>query len=195
MGDKGVLFLIEDKMKHCGTVRIETERLILRRFTIDDAEEMFNNYASRDIVTEYLTWHTHKNVEETKQYLSTCVLPEYEKEDTYTWAIVLKRTNQVVGAIDVVSKNCDHRRAELGWVLSDDCWGVGLMPEAARKVLQFLFDVGFCRIQAKHDVNNPKSGRVMQKIGMTHEGTMKKYCPSRDDKNIYLDMDLWAITK
>ncbi len=182
-------------MKHCGSVRIETERLILRKFTIDDAKEMFENYASRDAVTKYMPWHSHKNIEETKEYLSTCVLPKYEQVDVYKWAIVLKETNQVVGAIDVVSNNDEQKRAELGWVLSDDYWGRGLMPEAAREVLKLLFEVGYCRIFAIHDIDNPKSGRVMQKIGMLHEGTMKKYRPSRDDENRFLDMELWAITK
>lgn len=182
-------------MKHCGTIQIETERLILRKFTIDDANDLFKNYASRDEVSEFMPWHSHKNIEETKEYLSSCVLPKYEQEDSYKWAIVLKKTNEVVGAIDVVSQDNEQKRAELGWVLSNDYWGLGLMPEAGREVLKLLFKVGFCRIQAIHDVNNPKSGRVMQKIGMTHEGTMKKYRPSRDDENRFLDMELWAITK
>ena len=67
------------------------------------------------------------------------------------------------------------RWAELGWVLGRAWWGRGIMPEAARRVLDLLFDeAGFERVTAKHDTENPKSGRVMQKIGMTYEGTLRR---------------------
>ena len=156
---------------------------------------MFKNYASRDKVTEFLPWFSHKTVQDSKDYLLNVVLSDYDKEDTYRWAIILKETNQVVGCIDVVEKNNSQCRAELGWVLSDDFWGLGIMPEAGKEVLKYLFEVGYKRIQAKHDSRNQKSGRVMQKIGMLHEGVLKKYRPSRDDKNKFIDVDIWAITK
>lgn len=178
-------------MKHTGTQTIETERLILRRFKLSDAQNMFDNYTSRDIVTEYLTWYPHKSVKDTKEYLTNIVLPEYDKPSTYRWAIVWKENNQVIGCIDVVNSNDDKRRAELGWVISDDYWGKGIMPEAAREVLKHLFSVGYVRVEAIHDVANPKSGRVMAKIGMEHEGLLKKYNPNRD--NVLRDCDMWAI--
>ena len=180
-------------MKHVGTIRIETERLILRKFKLSDAKNMFKNYTSHDVVTEYLTWKPHKSIEDTKAYLKNIVLPDYDQIDTYRWAIELKETNEVVGCIDVVSKNDSKFRAELGWVLSDFYWGRGLMPEAAREVLKVLFDVGYIRVQALHDVNNPKSGRVMAKIGMTHEGVLKKFNFNKDGNLV--DCDIWAIIK
>jgi ribosomal-protein-alanine N-acetyltransferase len=180
-------------MKHIGTQTIETERLILRRFELKDAKNMFDNYASKDKVTEYLTWHPHKNIEDTKEYLLNVVLPSYEKLDTYRWAIVWKENNQVIGAIDVVNASDERRKAELGWVIGDEYWGRGIMPEAGREVLKYLFSVGYERIEALHDVKNAKSGRVMDKIGMKHEGLLRKYTPNRD--NILVDCDIWAITK
>ena len=60
-------------MNHIGTIRLETDRLILRRFTIEDAEEMFHNWASDDEVTKYLTWPTHQNVEMTIGYINYCI--------------------------------------------------------------------------------------------------------------------------
>ena len=56
-------------MNHIGTIRLETDRLILRRFTMDDAEGMLNNWASDDEVTKYLTWPTHQNIETTMAYI------------------------------------------------------------------------------------------------------------------------------
>ena len=178
-------------MKHIGTKTIETERLILRRFKISDVKNMFDNYTSKDKVTEYLTWYPHKKIEETKNYLSNFVLPEYGKQNTYRWAIVWKENKQVIGCIDVVNSDEKRQCAELGWVISDDYWGKGIMPEAAKEVLSVLFSVGYVRVQAKHNVANPKSGRVMQKIGMQHEGTLKKYSLNRD--NILVDSEMWAI--
>ena len=161
---------------------IETKRLILRKLTLSDAEDIFSNYASHDKVSEFLSWQTHKSIEDTKLYLLNSVLPDYEKENTYRWAIVLKDTNNVIGCIDVVRKDLERKRAEIGYVLSDYYWGNGIMSEAGKEVIKYLFEEGFVRVQAIHDVNNPKSGRVMQKIGMEYEGTLKKYEIGHDGK-------------
>ena len=180
-------------MNHLGTKTIETERLILRKFELKDAEQMFKNYCSRKKVTQFLTWEPHKTVEDTKNYLKNIILPAYNEISTYRWAIVLKENNQVVGCIDVVNSSENKKRAELGWVLSDDYWGQGIMPEAAKEVVKYLFDIGYIRIEAIHDVRNPKSGRVMKKINMEHEGVLRKYNP--DWTGELQDCDMWAITK
>ena len=179
-------------MKHTGTQTIETERLILRRFDISDAQNMFDNYCGKDKVTEYLTWTAHRSIDDTKNYLLCFVLPEYDKENTYRWAIVWKENIQVIGCIDVCGSSERSRRAELGWVIGDDYWGKGIMPEAAEAVLKYLFSVGYERIQAVHHTANMKSGRVMQKIGMQYEGILKKYVA--DNKNILVDCCMYAIT-
>ncbi len=180
-------------MKHIGTKTIETERLILRKFKLSDAKDMFNNYASKDKVTEFLTWKPHKTIEDTKDYLNNVVLPQYANKNIYRWAIVLKQNKQVIGCIDVVSSNDKKYRAELGWVLGDEYWGKGIMPEAAKSVIETLFLIGYKRIQAVHDVDNPKSGRVMQKVNMQYEGLLKNYELNKNGKLI--DCKMWAITK
>ena len=169
---------------------IETERLLLRKFEESDIENVFNNYSSRDKVTEFLTWKAHKTIEDTKSFISGFVIPSYKEDDTYRWAIVLKETNEVVGSIDVVRMNKAFSRAELGWVLSDDYWGKGFMPEAAKEVLNYLIEEGFSRIEAHHNVLNEKSGRVMEKIGMKYEGTLKKY--GRNNDGELIDVKMYA---
>lgn len=180
-------------MKHKGTDTIETERLILRRFNPSDAGDMFKNYCSREKVTEYLTWKPYSNVKQCEEYLLNVTLPKYDKIDTYRWAIVWKENNEVIGCIDVIESLEDLERAELGWVVSDDFWGMGIMPEAGKAVINYLFEVGYSRIQAIHDVDNPKSGRVMEKIGMSHEGRVRKYCRNRE--GVLVDCEMWAIVK
>lgn len=175
------------------TIELETDRLILRKFEITDASDIFKNYASREIVTKYLKWHPHKTIEATEDYLSKVVLPKYEEEYSYTWAIVLKETQEVIGCIDVVSKDLNAKKCTLGWVLSDNHWCKGLMTEAAKKVVEFLFDEGFVRIQSHHQIKNIASGKVMQKIGMNYEGILKKY--DLDKFGELQDMKIYSIVQ
>ena len=160
-------------MNHLGTKYIETERLILRRFTIEDAEEMYRNWASDPEVTEYLTWPPHADVEVTKAVLTDWI-QKYEDPLSYKWGIVVKESGELIG--DISAKSIDKvNTANLGWCIGKKWWGKGYMPEAAEAVKAFLFDeVGFERLEAIHDADNPKSGRVMQKIGMVKEGVHRK---------------------
>lgn len=170
---------------------MKSKRLILRKFTYDDASDMFNNYCNNDNVSRYVTWQTHKSIEDTKKYLANVVLPEYKLDNTYRWAIVLKETNAVIGCIDVVKLNLITKSAEIGYVLSEKYWGQGIMPEAGELVVSYLFSLGFIRVWAVHDIDNPKSGRVMQKLGMKKEGTLRKYALRSD--GTLADCDIYSI--
>ena len=160
-------------LNHQGTKKLETERLILRQFKIEDYVEMYNNWACEDAVTKFLTWQTHTNQYVTKSVLADWI-PKYENKDFYNWAIELKEENRLIGNISVVSLREETLSAILGYCIGSKWWGKEIMPEAGKAVLKYLFEeVGFNRIAANHDKNNPKSGRVMQKIGMTYEGTLR----------------------
>lgn len=170
----------------------ETDRLILRKLELADAEDMFKNYCGSETVTKYLSWNAHKSLEDTKQYLEKFALPRYN-DNPYIWAIVLKETNEVIGCIDVVKIDLTKKSVELGWVLSEKYWGQGLMPEAGMPIRDYLFEEGFVRIWARHNIANKKSGRVMQKIGMIYEGTQRK--ADLDNQGNFIDLDIYAITK
>ena len=160
-------------MHHQGTVKIETDRLILRRFTMEDADVMYRNWASDDEVTQYLTWPTHADVNVTRGVIEEWI-QNYANPDFYQWAVVLKSIGEPIGSLSVVKYEEKTASAAIGWCIGKRWWGQGIMPEAARAVLQYLFtEIGFNRIAAQHDKNNPKSGRVMQKIGMLREGTLR----------------------
>lgn len=160
-------------MKHLGTVRLETPRLILRRFTKEDGQAMFDNWCSDDEVTKYLTWPTHKNIDDTMCFLNY-LLNGYSDDAFYQWGIELKDNHELIGNISIVEISEKAECVELGWVLARKHWGQGYMGEAANRLLDFFFDeVGAQCVCAIHDVNNPKSGRVMQKIGMKYEGTLR----------------------
>lgn len=161
-------------MKHKGTVTLETERLILRRCTMDDADDMFGNWASSEKVTRYLTWPPYKELDEVRAYIQYC-LDGYKNDDYYNWVIEYKENGQAIGSVSVIWIREDISCAEVGYCLGDKYWGRGIMPEALSAVIRFLFEeVGLNRIQATHDANNHNSGRVMEKCGMLYEGIMRK---------------------
>lgn len=160
-------------MKHCGTQTIETNRLILRRFELTDAQAMYRNWASDPEVTKYLTWPTHPSVEITTMVLEDWV-KAYEQADCYQWAIVLKEIREPIGSIAVVKQDERVGMMHIGYCLGRAWWHKGIMSEALSAVMDFGFDVvGAERIEARHDPRNPHSGHVMLKCGMQYEGTLR----------------------
>lgn len=179
-------------MDHKGTVLLETERLILRRLTIGDAEDMFRNWEQSEAVTKYLTWEPYRDIEDLKGYIQYCI-DEYQKPDSYNWVIEHKEIGEPIGSISVIWIREDIASCEVGYCLSERFWSKGIMPEALGEVIRFLFEeVGMNRIQATHDAMNPQSGRVMEKCGMRYEGTMRQ--ASRNNQGI-CDSVMRAVLK
>ena len=161
-------------MKHCGTQTLETKRLILRRFTVRDADAMYTNWASDPEVTRYLTWPAHAGVETSRAVLADWTAA-YAQESCYQWAIVLKdRADEPVGSIGAVDVSDDIAAVQIGYCLGRRWWHQGIMSEALGAVMDFFFDaVGCNRVAGRHDPRNPHSGMVMQKCGMKYEGTQR----------------------
>lgn len=176
---------------HKGTQTIHTKRLVLRRFTVDDAQAMFDNWASDERVTRYLTWKPHKSVEETKEILSRWCAA-YENTDSYHWA--MEYNGVVIGSISVVRFSDKREYADLGYCMGYEYWNKGLMSEAAKAVIDFLFtEVGVNRIEIAHAVKNPASGRVAQKCGLAYEGTKRE--SFKTDSGEFLDVSYHSILR
>ncbi|MBR7179417.1 MAG: GNAT family N-acetyltransferase [Oscillospiraceae bacterium] len=180
-------------LTHKGTKTIETDRLILRPFTMDDAEPMYRNWAADPEVNKHMTWPVHESVDVTRELLERWTA-SYSKPDYYNWTIILKSSGpEPIGNISVNRIREDIRSATMGYCMSRAHWGKGVMAEALTALIGFFFDeVGFNRIEADHDPNNPASGRVMEKSGMTCEGTMRQ--AGRSNQGI-IDVRRWAILK
>ena len=161
-------------LEHKGTVTIETPRLILRRFTLADADAMFRNWANDSEVTKYLTWPPHGSLEVTKAVLADWV-SSYEKDCYYQWAITLKENgDEPIGSLFA---DCDDRieKAHIGYCIGKAWWRKGIMSESLQAVMDFLFDeVGCNRVDSRHDANNPNSGKVMAKCGMKLEAVTRQ---------------------
>ena len=140
---------------------IETERLLLRPVTLDDAEAMFE-YASDRENTRY-TFPTNQSLEETKNNIAQF----YLANPLGRWGIELKSTGQFIGTIDL--HKIDHilKKAAIGYIVNKKYWNQGLTTEANRAVIELAFEkIGMNKLTALHDKANPASGRVMEKSGM-----------------------------
>ena len=176
-------------LTHKGTQIIKTERLILRKFTVDDYRDMFNNWASDERVTKYLTWSPHRSPQETRQLLEGWC-GAYERDNAYNW--VMEFDGKAIGNISVVTLSDKSEYAELGYCMGYNFWNKGLMTEAARAVINFLFtEVGVHRVGIAHAVKNPASGRVAQKCGLTFEGTKRECFKSSTGE--FLDISYYGI--
>ncbi|SHH82261.1 ribosomal-protein-alanine N-acetyltransferase [Clostridium intestinale DSM 6191] len=161
-------------VKHLGTVELETERLILRRIKSSDAKPMFDNWASDDEVTKYLTWPTHSSVDISKDVISEWI-QNYSDNKFYQWGIALKdNVDEPIGSISVVHMDDDIDMVHIGYCIGRKWWHQGVTSEAFKEVIRFLIEeVGAKRIESRHDSNNPNSGKVMLKCGLQYEGTLR----------------------
>lgn len=161
-------------MKHCGTQKLETDRLILRRFVNEDATAMYKNWASDKEVTKFLMWPAHSNHKISKSVTKEWV-KQYRNDSYYNWAIVLKDNgDEPIGDIAVVNMNEEISMVHIGYCIGRKWWNKGITSEALKAVMDYLFDVvEVNRIESRHDPKNPYSGMVMKKCGMKYEGTLR----------------------
>ncbi|WP_302046223.1 GNAT family N-acetyltransferase [Leuconostoc lactis] len=134
----------------------------------DDAEAMFD-YLRDEETVRFITVPPVKTL---KEVIENSIQSYFMLDPIGKWGIVYDQT--MVGTIDL-RLNEAHRQAEIGYVLNKRYWGQGIMPEAAQGILAVGFDqLQLVRIFSEHDTRNPKSGRVMTKIGMQQEGVALK---------------------
>lgn len=153
------------------TPKLETERLILRRFTEGDLADMFQLY-SDPLTNQFLPWEPFASLQETREYLHTVIFEEYSKDLAYCYALEEKRSCQVIGYVVLHHIQPRPRKGELGYGLRSDYWNQGYMTEACLALIQRLKEDGFSSVVASHDVNNPASGSVLKKLGMTYQSTI-----------------------
>ena len=159
-------------LEHKGTVALETDRLILRRFKPEDAEPMYANWCADPDVTKYLRWPTHGSIDESRKVLEDIWLPRYIEPSFYQWAIEVKDIHELIGSIGVVKSDDKMQMVHIGYCIGKAWWRKGYTSEALIRLVQFFFeDVGVNRIESLHDPRNPNSGKVMQKAGLRYEGT------------------------
>ncbi|MBS4536352.1 GNAT family N-acetyltransferase [Clostridium sp. D2Q-14] len=169
-------------LNHKGTKVLETERLILRPFKEEDAIDMYNNWATDKEVTRYVTWPPHKSIDESKNIINLWI-EENKSIENYHWAIEVKEDNSVIGTIGLLDVDNRNENSEIGYCISRDYWNKGITTEAFLAIIEYAFnEVGFTRITARYQVGNNASGRVMEKCGLTYEGTLRKILKNSSDQ-------------
>ncbi len=154
-------------MKHCGTVPLQTDRLLLRRFTPSDAIDMYSHWSSDPDTTRYLSWAAHTDPAQTSRLLEAWER-KYQHKDFYEWAVIEKSSGILIGSAGLVSVPDSRSCCEVGYCLGKPWWGRGYATEMLQQLLDFaVHRVGYKKVVAKHAVENPASGRVMEKSGMT----------------------------
>lgn len=158
------------------TPLIETQRLILRKFTQEDLEDIFLLYSDEE-VNKFLPWFPIKTLAEAQQYLHHKIFPCYQEETAYCYGIALKSDNRVIGYIHMHDIGVSN---DLGYGLRKEFWHTGIITEACLAVVNQLREANFPFITATHDVNNPHSGEVMKKIGMVYRYSFEEQWQPKD---------------
>lgn len=178
-------------MGSAGVPTLETERLLLRKITMEDAYDMFA-YCSDEEVAKYVTWNAHKNIEDTETFIAS-ILENYQDHKPAPWGIVLKENNRLIGTVGFTSMNPIHHSAEIGFALSRNNWGKGIMTEAVKEIIKYGFEtLHLNRIQAMCFKDNIASERVMIKSGMSYEGLHRQKI---FNNGRYIDVKLYSILK
>ncbi len=168
---------------------IQTQRLLIRRLGISDAEDIYS-FSCNPAVSRYVLWDTHRSIADSRGMIRGA-LRAYRAGEPASLAIVLKETGRVVGTIGFLWIDAEHNCAEIGYSLAQEQWGKGLMTEALGAMVDFGFGrLHLNRIEAQFDVRNHASGRVMQKVGMAREGVMRQRMYNKGE---YIDVEMWAI--
>lgn len=154
------------------TKRIETKRLILRKFDENDYQMMFDNWASDEIVARNAGWPKHENSEDTRKLIQMWI-KEYKESNTFNWIIELKDMFPI-GSITVVRKDLNNRTCEIGYNIGKEYWNNGYATEAIKAVLDYLFSLDlFDTITAQCFEFNIASSRVLEKNGFSKEGILR----------------------
>lgn len=172
-------------MNLIGTKVITLDRIYLRQFNMNDVDDLFE-YASNKDITEHLTRNPHKNKEETRLLLQN-LFTKYD-DSTFRWAIVYKENNRLIGSIDVVRLDKVNETAEIGYVLNSAYHNQGIMSEAFKGVINYLFnEVNLKEICACFELGNEASKHVMENCGLKSKNLIKKkVLPLKDNKITYV---------
>ena len=170
---------------------LKTERLILRKVRRRDAADIFA-YAQDEEVARHVLWDAHRSIRDTRGYIRY-LRGQYAAGEPSSFVMELRATGRVIGTIGFMSYSEEHNCAEVGYSMGRPWWHQGLMTEALREVLRFSFDeMELHRVEARHELDNPASGRVMARCGMIREGTLHG---AVWNKGRYVDVAVWAAVK
>ena len=172
---------------------IQTERLLLRKVTPGDAEDMLA-YISDPEVARHTTWEPYDSIEQVRDHLRS-VISNYERGEPANWGVTLRESDRLIGMCGFMAGSWEpeYARASLGYAIAREYWDRGLTTEAVRAAIAFGFNhLSLNRIEARCIAENTASERVMQKAGLSYEGTLRDYVFR---KGAYRDYKVYSILR
>lgn len=170
--------------------KTETDRLLLQRLKYEDAEEIFYTYASKPEATRFVSWPTHKSVDDTLRFLAFAI-PAWSGGKDFTYTVRLKSSNRLIGSIGVM--NLDSH-VQFGYIFTPTHWNNGFATEVCMKILGLLKNQNSVfRISTFVDVDNLSSIRVLQKCGLEEEGIFPKWFDFPNQGNQPKDCILFSL--
>lgn len=168
------------------------DRLKLRRFSVDDASAMFDNWASDENVARYVKWTAHKDVDETRGILSEWC-GKYDTEPFYyQWCIELD--GEPIGSISLFDVDVEKLSGEIGYCIGKRWWGKGITTKCVNVVCLFAFtEVGLDTLRIKHASENSASGAVARHNNFIYEKTEKDAIELHDGRKD--DLVTYVLTK
>lgn len=170
---------VNDKSEFTGgemnTPTLETERLILRKFTENDIEAIYQIYSNEE-VNKFLPWFPLRNIEEARLFFEERYASKYAQPQAYAYAVCLKKDNIPIGYVNVDME--EHH--DFGYGLRKEFWNQGIITEAGKAVVEQVKKDGIPYITATHDCNNLRSGRVMKNVGMKYQYSYEEQWQPKD---------------
>ena len=166
---------------HIGTQKIETERLILRRFDYADIDSMLRNW----IADEKTQWDygepVYSTPEAVRELLDSKYIAFYQKDDYYRWAVIEKESQECIGQIAYFKVDTDNQHGEIEYVIGPSFQGKGYATEMTRAVIAYGFEkINFNRVEIDCRTENEASRRVIEKCGLTCEGVFRDFFWRKD---------------
>lgn len=175
-----------------GTEFLETERLSLRRISLNDANSLYTEILSNKERLYYLDWCYAKDINTTKIFIKN-IINNYQKEDFYFWVVEEKISFAFIGCVLICNADLKRRLAEIEYVASMKSQGHGYITEALKKVIDYLItEVGYNRIEGVCNIENTASARVMEKAGMVYEGTLRGRALNLNENGMPGDLRMYS---
>ena len=170
---------------------LESERLLIRRLTMAD-DEAIHSYGKDERVAFGASFPQHKSIEDARTYIRT-VIESYQKNEPTNYAVVLKDSNELIGGIGFHHPDTSSHKIEIGYALAPWHWNNGYMTEAASIMINHIFQLTeLQRLEARCKSVNTASERVMQRLGMTYEGTLRR---NQLYNGNYYDIKVYSILR
>ena len=189
----GKLFADKSQVSNEKLPMLNTKRLMLRPLVQSDAENIFD-YAKNPNVSLYTLWEPHKSVTDSLNFIVEYANSYYREGVPEPLGITLHDSpDKVIGSVGCFWVSKASKSMELAYAIAEPYWGKGLVAEASQAIVDYCFkNLDINRIQARCKVENKPSSRVMEKIGMTFEGTLKSAIFHR---NKFWDMHYYSVLK